>query len=174
MHIYDLQLDTLYTPDNLKDASKYHLLIQGSATLDKGSGIAFGSAGKVGASILHIEKGSGSKGDLAFYTKQVTEDVAPVEAMRIDEHGNVGIGTPNPGSRLTVEGLIETTEDGIKFPDGSIQTTALNVSNNGSWINPDGNVYLTNFQNEETLFIKSNYGGGFGLFNSVLVDYIPV
>ena len=38
--------------------------------------------------------------------------------------GNVGIGVTNPGSRLTVAGMIETTLGGLKFPDGTIQTTA--------------------------------------------------
>ncbi|MEQ9365612.1 MAG: LamG domain-containing protein, partial [Leptospirales bacterium] len=38
--------------------------------------------------------------------------------------GNVGIGTDVPGERLSVAGLIESTTGGIKFPDGTIQTTA--------------------------------------------------
>ncbi|MBK7473631.1 MAG: hypothetical protein IPI73_26340 [Betaproteobacteria bacterium] len=37
--------------------------------------------------------------------------------------GNVGIGATSPGSKLTVAGLIESTSGGIKFPDGTIQTT---------------------------------------------------
>ena len=37
--------------------------------------------------------------------------------------GNVGIGTTNAGSRLTVAGMIETTLGGFKFPDGTLQTT---------------------------------------------------
>lgn len=45
----------------------------------------------------------------------------------ITGEGNVGIGTINPGSPLTVAGMIETTAGGIKFPDGTIQTTALSV-----------------------------------------------
>jgi hypothetical protein len=38
--------------------------------------------------------------------------------------GNVGIGTTTPGQRLTVVGTIESTLGGIKFPDGSTQTTS--------------------------------------------------
>src|SRR4029079_10463141 len=38
--------------------------------------------------------------------------------------GLVGIGTDNPTSKLTVQGMIETTLGGFKFPDGTLQTTA--------------------------------------------------
>jgi len=38
--------------------------------------------------------------------------------------GNVGIGVTNAGSKLTVAGMIETTLGGLKFPDGTLQTTA--------------------------------------------------
>jgi hypothetical protein len=41
-----------------------------------------------------------------------------------DKLGKVGIGTPTPTSKLTVQGMIETTLGGYKFPDGTIQTTA--------------------------------------------------
>jgi hypothetical protein len=47
--------------------------------------------------------------------------------------GNVGIGQSNAGSRLTVAGLIETTNGGLKFPDGTIQTTAASI-NPGAFI----------------------------------------
>jgi len=43
----------------------------------------------------------------------------------IVQYGNVGIGTTNPGtSKLKVAGLIESSSNGFKFPDGTIQTTA--------------------------------------------------
>ncbi|MEO9852351.1 MAG: hypothetical protein ABJE80_13190 [Reichenbachiella sp.] len=109
LHIYDLHLDTLDSPEHLKDSNKYHLFIQGSATSGKGSGLAFGSADKVGAAMLHVEKDSGSKGDLAFYTKQTTNDEAPVEVMRLDDQGNVGIGTSDPSEKLEVDGTVQAT-----------------------------------------------------------------
>lgn len=38
--------------------------------------------------------------------------------------GNVGVGTATPGQKLSVNGVIESTSGGFKFPDGSTQTTA--------------------------------------------------
>jgi hypothetical protein len=42
--------------------------------------------------------------------------------------GNVGIGTPSPSSPLTVNGVIESKSGGVKFPDGTTQTTAAGSS----------------------------------------------
>jgi len=39
-------------------------------------------------------------------------------------NGNVGVGTANPGEKLSVAGIIESTSGGIKFPDETIQATA--------------------------------------------------
>jgi len=46
------------------------------------------------------------------------------EVMRIQGNGSVGIGTTNPGQKLSVAGTIESTAGGFKFPDGSIQGSA--------------------------------------------------
>ena len=46
------------------------------------------------------------------------------EHMRIDSSGNVGIGNAAPSSPLTVAGVIESTSGGVKFPDGTTQTSA--------------------------------------------------
>ncbi|WP_235296277.1 type VI secretion system tube protein Hcp [Portibacter marinus] len=37
---------------------------------------------------------------------------------------NIGIGTPIPSEKLEVNGIIFSSQGGIKFPDGTIQTTA--------------------------------------------------
>lgn len=48
--------------------------------------------------------------------------------------GNVGIGTLTPFSPLSVNGIIESTTGGFKFPDGSIQLTASTGGGGGSSI----------------------------------------
>jgi hypothetical protein len=45
----------------------------------------------------------------------------------VKENGNVGIGTNTPTSKLSVQGTVESTTGGFKFPDGSVQSTAANV-----------------------------------------------
>ena len=42
----------------------------------------------------------------------------------IDSNGRVGIGTIEPSETLTVGGVIETTTGGVRFPDGTLQTSA--------------------------------------------------
>jgi hypothetical protein len=45
--------------------------------------------------------------------------------INVDSSGNVGIGTTSPSETLTVDGTIESTSGGIKFPNGTVQTTAI-------------------------------------------------
>lgn len=45
-------------------------------------------------------------------------------AMVLDIAGNVGVGTTAPSSKLSVAGTIESLVGGIKFPNGTVQTTA--------------------------------------------------
>jgi len=42
----------------------------------------------------------------------------------VKKGGNVGIGSTGPGQRLSVAGTIESTSGGVKFPDGTVQTSA--------------------------------------------------
>jgi hypothetical protein len=62
-------------------------------------------------------------GALTFLT---SSNAAPAERMRIDNLGNVGIGTTSPAQKLDVAGNVKLTGTGasIYFPDGSIQSTA--------------------------------------------------
>ena len=47
-----------------------------------------------------------------------------IRRVYIATGGNVGIGTTSPGQKLSVAGTIESTSGGVKFPDGTVQTTA--------------------------------------------------
>jgi microcystin-dependent protein len=42
-----------------------------------------------------------------------------------DDGGSVGVGTDSPGEALSVNGVIESMSGGFRFPDGTLQTTAL-------------------------------------------------
>jgi len=44
----------------------------------------------------------------------------------------VGIGTTTPGATLTVNGIVQSTSGGFKFPDGSVLTSATMPTVNGS------------------------------------------
>jgi len=57
-------------------------------------------------------------------------------------NSNVGIGTTNPTEKLTVAGVIYSTTGGIKFPDGTIQTTAAAPGTSG-WTDDGTTVRLT-------------------------------
>ncbi len=47
--------------------------------------------------------------------------------MAINNVGNIGVGTTTPASKLTVNGTVQIlgSGNGIKFPDGSVQTKAI-------------------------------------------------
>jgi hypothetical protein len=54
---------------------------------------------------------------------------SPRDALIVDSDGNIGIGLAQPASKLAVAGTIESTQGGIKFPDGSVQRSAMARSN---------------------------------------------
>jgi len=85
--------------------------------------------------------GGGTEGQIPKWTGAATLGDS---VIREDKFGRIGIGTAAPTSKLTVHGMIETTLGGIKFPDGTVQTTAA-LSGGGGVSIPlllNGDVFL--------------------------------
>jgi len=78
-------------------------------------------------------KYANQKSNLAFFT---TKDATLNEAMRIDENGNVGIGTTNPSQKLSVVGNAQFTSvtsgtyayDLNLTSDGTLTTSASDIN----------------------------------------------
>jgi hypothetical protein len=83
------------------------------------------SAMTVGAAASLQVLGSGTVGKLTKWTG-ITSGNSFIGDSNIfeDKFGKVGIGTTTPTSILTVQGMIEITVGGLKFPDGTVQTTS--------------------------------------------------
>jgi hypothetical protein len=60
----------------------------------------------------------------------------------VTSDNKVGIGTDAPAQKLSVNGIIESTSGGIKFPDGTVQTTKTLVGATGP-AGPQGPVGAT-------------------------------
>jgi hypothetical protein len=75
--------------------------------------------------------GSGTPGQIAKWTGVSGSNTYVLGNSTIfeDKFGKVGIGTTTPTSLFTVAGMIETTSGGVKFPDGTVQTTAASLAN---------------------------------------------
>lgn len=96
--------------------------------------------------------------------------------------GNVGIGTTTPGSLLTVNGLIESKTGGIKFPDGSIQTTAgaggstvafsVNMNNVNQTVS--SNNYFTPAWSTKAYDTNNFFNTTTGLFTPTIAGYYYV
>ena len=113
-----------------------------------GSGICITGA----ASIVQFDESDNNKqwyavvdGNSFDFRENTTSNVNT--RFRIVPGGNVGIGTNAPASKLSVAGTIESTTGGIKFPDGTVQTTAATGTGgtsiwaqSGAVISYDGNV----------------------------------
>ena len=80
------------------------------------------------AAVANPVIGSGSAGRLAKWTGLYGANTYSVGDSGIteDKFGKIGIGTTSPTSPLTVAGIIDTINPGggIKFADGTIQTTS--------------------------------------------------
>ncbi|MGH9824247.1 MAG: hypothetical protein ACREDR_13460, partial [Blastocatellia bacterium] len=69
--------------------------------------------------------GGGTAGHLAKWAGSAAGTTTIADSGVFEnKFGQVGIGTSSPGSLLTVAGTIESKSGGVKFPDGTVQTTA--------------------------------------------------
>ncbi|MDD2891691.1 MAG: hypothetical protein PHQ95_01885 [Candidatus Gracilibacteria bacterium] len=80
-------------------------------------------------SLPTVQSGSGltatAWNDLVAHVNQSVKQASQVITV---SGSNVGIGTTSPGQNLSVSGIIESTNGGIKFPDGTSQTTTSETS----------------------------------------------
>lgn len=77
--------------------------------------------GNFGGTLLEVNGKSSTSGVLL----SVNQTGSPLFAVTTS---GVGVGTTSPSSAFTVQGTIESKTGGIKFPDGSVQTTAAAAS----------------------------------------------
>ncbi len=74
----------------------------------------------------------GGRGDLGptldyhFATEVAAPEGVGSPAVQVTADGKVGIGTASPAEKLSVDGIVQSTSGGFKFPDGSVQTKSAN------------------------------------------------
>ena len=105
----------------------------GRTSTNDATQINFANTGNVGAAI-RMYSGGNAEGELRFYTSTTSTGNAIQERIRILQGGNVGIGTTNPNTRLTVGSgsgtevltiLAGTTgESQLRFADGTSGSAA--------------------------------------------------
>ena len=95
-----------------------------------GGAMNFGAPGP-DSLIGGVVQGTGNTSGLAFYTR--ASNVSMPERMRIDNNGNVGIGTATPTTKLTVNGgqILSTVfnagaSTSIDWNNGNVQYTSAN------------------------------------------------
>ena len=82
------------------------------------------SSNPISAMTLDVQSFGNAGNAAASHFFRVRDVGSAASAFFIRGDGKVGIGTDTPEERLTVNGTIQTTAGGFKFPDGSVQTAA--------------------------------------------------
>ena len=147
------------------------IVAQGAATAYTNTGLYLQNKG---SSVFDVGawRSGASVAELTFSTDSGS-DAAPVERMRIDSSGNVGIGTSNPTTRLQIGAASNTTTDYPLTINNSannygVQVGAYGMSNRiygASTVNYDfdiGGVAIFKTNNAERMRITSTGDVGIG------------
>jgi hypothetical protein len=128
------------------------LFLQDSgAASGSGGQLLFGSAFGIHAGIKGIVvNGTGPAGELLFQTRATSGNVN--ERMRIDQLGNVGIGTSSPNGKLNVLGGIGlgvalTGDNNVTPPSGSVVFSGTNIANIQTYTSPGSSTTLGQIYN---------------------------
>jgi microcystin-dependent protein len=108
---------TVLNTDYIADSTNYEF----ASLRARGSDFVFGTG----------RSGTGVNRPFMFAAGFLSDNTTNDGQLYLAANGKVGIGTASPGSKLTVSGVIESTSGGIKFPDGTVQTTAVAASTGG-------------------------------------------
>ena len=141
-----------------------------------GIGFHNNNAGGFGHAAIYTSGSSGYNGSLIFATDgNGIKDFSPTEKMRIRHDGNVGIGVPNPSTKLAVQGTVTAT---AFVGDGSSLTNLPSSTDNlGNHIATQnislGSNYLSGDGDNEGLWVDTNGRIGIGTLspnNSAILD----
>ena len=176
--LLDIVDTSISAGDDFNAPENYHMFIEGSSTTDKYMGIGIGSTNDIGAAVLFQDKGSYSKGDLLFMTKEsASNGVAPVERMRIRSDGEI----VHSSSQLKITSaasaslIIEADTDNTTEAD----TAYIKLSQDGTAVqaligfcpdnaeDPEGNAYTDATSNALLVGATKNFNLQLGTSNAV-------
>ena len=147
--------NTAYDFDSSPEVGDFHLMLRDFDSSTAGDAISIGfaqstAATAVGAKLSFLTEGSFSRGSLVFSTNStasIGDNTA--ERMRIASDGNVGIGTNNPQTKLTVGS--DGNEDGIELREAGNLRFKVRPSSS--------NAYLSLYDSSANEDIRLNTAG---------------